>query len=83
MLTHPTDRRGGHILLCLLIALGCTGSLAGCGLAETGAAAAAGGASAVQQAQQAKATEDRVRRQVEEAMRVDAQHRADAEASAQ
>jgi hypothetical protein len=83
MLIYPTDRRGGRVVLCLLLALGCAGSLASCGLAETGAAAAAGGASAAQQAQQAKATEDRVRRQVEDAMRVDAQHRADAEASAQ
>jgi hypothetical protein len=83
MLTYPEDRRGGHAALCLLVALAGACLLAGCGLVETAGTAAAGGATAAQQAQQAKATEDRVKRQVEEAVRVNAQQRSDAEASAQ
>lgn len=55
-------------------------TLAACGLAETGAAAAAGGSAEVQQAQQAKATEERVK-QVEAAVQQasDRQHAAEAE----
>ena len=52
-----------------MMLIGVAALLAGCGLAETGAAAAAGGASAVEQAKQAKATEDRVRQQVEDAQK--------------
>lgn len=55
--------------------------LTACGLAETGAAAAAGGAAEVQQAQQAKATEERVQKEVEAAVQqtADRQHAAEAE----
>jgi hypothetical protein len=57
--------------------------LAGCGLAETGAAAAAGGASQVQQAREAKQTEARVQQQVDAAVQLDAAHRHAAEAESQ
>jgi hypothetical protein len=57
--------------------------LTGCGLAETGAAAAAGGASQVQQAREAKQTEARVQKQLDAAMQVDAEHRHAAEAESQ
>jgi len=57
--------------------------LTGCGLAETGAAAAAGGASQVQQAREAKQTEERVQKQVDAALQLDAQHRHAAEAESQ
>jgi hypothetical protein len=58
-------------------------TLAGCGLAETGAAAAAGGASQVEQARQAKETEARVKRQVEAAVQQDTDRRHAAEAESQ
>jgi hypothetical protein len=61
------------IQLATTMVLGAT--LAGCGLAETGAAAAAGGASQVQQAQEGKRTEERVKQQLDAAMQVDAAHR--------
>ena len=49
-----------------------TGSvLNGCGLAETGAAAAAGGVSAAEQAKQAKQQEDKVRQQIDDAQTAD------------
>ena len=57
--------------------------LAGCGLAETGAAAAAGGASQVQQARDAKQTEARVQQQVDAAVQLDAAHRHAAETESQ
>ncbi len=57
--------------------------LAGCGLAETGAAAAAGGASQAQQAREAKQTEARVQQQVDAAVQLDAAHRHAAEAESQ
>lgn len=57
--------------------------LAGCGLAETGAVAAAGGASQAQQAREAKQTEARVKQQLDAAMQVDAQQRHAAEAESQ
>ena len=49
--------------------------LTGCGLAETGMAGAAAGASQVQQAQEAKRTEERVKQQLDAAMQVDAARR--------
>jgi hypothetical protein len=52
--------------IALLALAGCA-LLNGCGLAETGAAAAAGGVSAAEQAKQAKETEDKVRRDIEAA----------------
>jgi hypothetical protein len=53
--------------------------LAGCGLAEVGASAAAGGASAVEQAKQAKEIEDKVKRDLEAAQQAQADARAKAE----
>jgi hypothetical protein len=58
-------------------------SLTGCGLAETGMAGAAAGASQVQQAQEAKRTEERVKQQVDAAMQVDAARRNSADKEAQ
>jgi len=58
-------------------------SLAGCGLAETGAAAAAGGASEVQQARQAKQIEAQVQKQVDAAVQQDADRRRAADADSQ
>jgi hypothetical protein len=53
--------------------------LTGCGLAETGMAGAAAGASQVQQAQEAKRTEERVKQQLDAAMQVDAARRKSAD----
>ena len=58
-------------------------ALAGCGLAETGATAAAGGATAAQQAKQAQATEAKVQQQINAAYQEDAARRKAAEAEAQ
>ena len=58
-------------------------SLTGCGLAETGMAGAAAGASQVQQAQEAKRTEERVKQQLDAAMQVDASRRNSADKEAQ
>jgi hypothetical protein len=57
--------------------------LAGCGLAETGATAAAGADSAAQQAAQARQTEAKVRQQIDAAYRQDAARRKAAEAETQ
>ena len=58
-------------------------ALCGCGLAETGATAAAGATSAVQQAKQAKATEAKMQQQINAAYQEDAGRRKAAEAEAQ
>lgn len=58
-------------------------ALAGCGLAETGVTAAAGGASAAQEAKQAKDTEAKLQQQINAAYRQDAANRKAAEAQAQ
>jgi hypothetical protein len=58
-------------------------TLAGCGLAETGAAAAAGGASQVEQARQAKQTEAQVQKRVDAAIEQDADRRRAADAESQ
>jgi hypothetical protein len=68
-------------LLATTLVLGAT--LTGCGLAETGAASAAAGASQVQQAQEAKRTEERVKQQVDAAMQVDAARRSSADKESQ
>jgi hypothetical protein len=60
-----------------------TATLAGCGLAETGASAAAGGAAEVQQARQAKEIEARVQKQVDAAVQQDADRRRAADAESQ
>jgi outer membrane biogenesis lipoprotein LolB len=53
--------------------------LAGCGLAETGAAAAANGASAAEQAKQAKEMQEKIEKQLEAANMAAAEQRAAAE----
>jgi hypothetical protein len=58
-------------------------TLTGCGLAETGAAAAAGGASEVEQARHAKEIEAQVKKQVDAAVQQDAQRRQAADAESQ
>jgi hypothetical protein len=58
-------------------------ALASCGLAETGVTAAAGGASAAQDAKQAKDTEAKVQQQINAAYQEDAAKRKAAEAQAQ
>ncbi len=55
------------------------GLLAGCGLAGTAVATGTGAAAEVQQAQQAKQTEDRVKRELDQAQQAAAQQRSDAE----
>jgi hypothetical protein len=52
---------------------------AGCGLAGTAVATGAGAAAEVQQAEQAKQMEDRVKRELDQAQRTAAQQRTDAE----
>jgi hypothetical protein len=52
---------------------------AGCGLAGTAVATGAGAEAEVQQAQQAKQTEDRVKRELDQAQQAAAQQRTDAE----
>lgn len=58
-------------------------SLTGCGLAETGVAGAAQGASAVEEAKQAKQTEAQVQQQLDDALKQNAATRAKAEAESQ
>jgi outer membrane biogenesis lipoprotein LolB len=57
--------------------------LTGCGLAETGATAAAGAESAAQQAKQGQETEAKVQQQINAAYQEDAARRKAAEAQAQ
>jgi hypothetical protein len=58
-------------------------ALAGCGLVEVGATTAAGGASAAQDAKQAKDTEAKLQQQINAAYQQDAANRKAAEAQAQ
>lgn len=58
-------------------------TLTGCGLAETGAAAAAGGASEAEQARHAKELEAKVQKQVDAAVQQDADRRRAADAESQ
>jgi hypothetical protein len=58
-------------------------TLAGCGLAGTGAAGASGAAAEAQQAAQAKQTEDRVKQQIDAAQQQASDQRHAAEAAAQ
>ena len=57
--------------------------LVGCGLAETGAAAAAGGVSQAEQVRQAKQTEARVQQQLDAAYQQAADQRRKAETESQ
>jgi hypothetical protein len=72
--------RSATLLIATMIV---SATLSGCGLAETGAVAAAGGASQVEQARQAKQTEARVQKQVDAAIQQDADRRRAAEAESQ
>ena len=68
-----------RILICLTL----LGALSGCGLAETAATGATVGAGEVEQAKQAKRTEDRARERVNQAIQVNTQQRVQAEKDAQ
>jgi hypothetical protein len=57
--------------------------LSGCGLGETAASSAAGGASAVEQAKEGRAMEARVQQQLDDAARQSAQQREAAEKDTQ
>jgi hypothetical protein len=65
-----------RVVFPLLVAALC----AGCGLAGTAVATGTGAAVEVQQAQQAKQMEDRVKRELDQAQQTAAQQRNDAEA---
>ena len=58
-------------------------TLAACGLGETAVSAAAGGASETEQAKAALRTEARVRQQLDDAARLEAQRRQAADSSSQ
>ena len=66
----------------ILVALA-TSTLAGCGLAETGAAAAAGGVSEAEQAKQAKQQEEQVQKKLDDAEKAAAANRDAAEKAAE
>ncbi len=66
--------RNGVVLLLAL-------ALCACGLAETAATGAAGAASQAEAAKQAQQTEQQVQAKVEDAQRLDAEHRRAAEDS--
>jgi hypothetical protein len=66
-------------LLRLIFPVLALGAGAGCGLAGTAVATGAGAAAEVQEAQQAKQTEDRIKQQLDQAQQAAAQQRADAE----
>lgn len=66
-----------------LVLLSLVLSLAGCGVAETGAAAATAGASQAEEARQALKTEARVREQLDAAAKQAADQHTAAEAAAQ
>jgi hypothetical protein len=70
----------GRVLAVLALALS---TLAACGLAGTGAAGAAGGNAEVQQAADARKTEERARQEVDQAFKKAAEQRQNAETQAQ
>lgn len=67
----------------LVLVLAACAALSACGLAETSATAAAGGASEAQQAKEGLKTEQRVKDQVNAAVELDRQRRQAAETEAQ
>jgi hypothetical protein len=67
----------------LLVSLACAWCVAGCGLAGTAATGASGAAAEAEQARQAKQTEDRARQQVQDAVKLDAARREQAEKDTQ
>jgi hypothetical protein len=81
MIRSTIDRRtaGPWRLLRLTLPLVAAGLCAGCGLAGTAVATGAGAEAEVQQAQQAKQTEDRVKRELDQAQQEAARQRNEAE----
>ena len=69
----------GWRLLRLALPMLAIGASAGCGLVGTTVATGAGAAAELQEAQQAKQTEDRVKQQLDQAQQAAAQQRNDAE----
>jgi hypothetical protein len=78
-LSHPMEVPMARSLVLLSLVL----SLTGCGVAETGAAAAAAGVSKAEEARQGLKTEARVREQLDAAAKQAAEQRNAAEAAAQ
>lgn len=76
-------RPGIRVMKKLLLIMLAAAPLAGCGLGETAASAAAGGASEVEQAKEGLKTEARVKQQLDAAAELDAQRRRNAEAETQ
>lgn len=76
-------RAGPLGLLCRIMPVAAAVLCAGCGLAGTAVATGTGAAAEVQQAQQAKQIEDRVKSEVDQAQQAAAQQRKDAEAQSQ
>ncbi len=70
-------------MLRIITSMAAVALLSGCGLAETGAAAAAGGASAVEQAREAEKITSRVEADLEAARQQAAEARRTAEAASE
>ena len=70
-------------LLRLILPVLALGANAGCGLAGTAVATGAGAAAEVQDAKQAKQTEDRIKQQLDQAQQAAAQQRANSESQGQ
>ena len=70
-------------LVSAFAAFSCVLLLGGCGLADVSASAATQGPSAAEQAQEAKKTQEKVERQIEDAQQAAADIRAQAEADSQ
>jgi hypothetical protein len=80
MIRNTIHRRTGALrVLRLSLPLLAAALCAGCGLAGTAVATGTGAAAEVQQAQQAKQTEDKVKRELDQAQQDAAQQRAEAE----
>lgn len=77
----PAARRTAATSAALLTALGTCTLLSGCGLAETGAATAAGAQSEIDAAKNAKATEDEFKRRLDAAQDAAAAQRTHADES--
>jgi hypothetical protein len=78
-LARPAPTRIAAVALALALAV----ALNGCGLAETGAAAAAGGASKAEELRRAKETEGQVKQQIDAAYQQAAEQRRAGEAASQ
>jgi hypothetical protein len=77
--SNKPGSNGRWNLLRLALPALAVGAGAGCGLAGTAVATGAGAAAEVQEAQQAKQTEDRIKQQLDQAQQAAAQQRTDAE----